>query len=76
MIPPAHTPSPAWARFHAAVLADDTLLARLLATPDAATFRTSALGLAAELGLALPPAELDAALVAARHAWITRNLPP
>ena len=76
MNPPAPSALPAWPRFRAAVLADPTLHARLLAAPDAEAFRATALALAAEHGIPFAPAELEAAIMDARRAWLTRRVTP
>ena len=68
------SPAPGWPVFRAAVLTDEMLHARLLATPDAAAFHRTALALASERGIPLEPAELDAAIAGARHAWLIRRV--
>ncbi|MBC8009903.1 MAG: sulfotransferase [Burkholderiales bacterium] len=75
-MPTAFAPDSGWIRFHAAVLADETHLARLLATPDAAACHDTALALAAELGLTLAPEEITRAIANARHAWLLRHTAP
>ena len=59
-------------RVRAAVLADPGLQARLLAVPERATFVAAVVDLGAELGLAVEPGDVEAALVAARRSWLER----
>jgi hypothetical protein len=66
----------AWQHLHQTVLNDDALLAKLFATPDAATFRETLLAFATERGLPVSSQELDAAIAGARRAWHMRNVTP
>lgn len=58
------------------MLNNDVLLAKLFATPDAATFRETLLALATERGFPVGAQELDAAIAGARRAWFVRNVMP
>ena len=69
---PTPAPDSPWSRFHAAVLADETRLVRLFATPDAPAFIAACVKLAAEIGLPLTPPEVAAAITAARCTRLTR----
>ena len=59
-------------RFHALVLADADLFGRLLGSGGRAEFTARVCRLAAERGLTVSPAEVDAALSAARRSWLER----
>jgi chorismate mutase len=54
------------------VLDDDELLQRLLALTDRNAFAAAVAQVAASHGLRIGPAEVEAALVAARRAWLER----
>jgi chorismate mutase len=54
------------------VLDDDELLQRLLALTDRNAFAAAVAQVAASHGLSIGPAEVEAALVAARRAWLER----
>lgn len=56
------------------VLADETLRRELRACSDWPSFVAAALRLAAERGLAVSPAELEAAARDGRRAWMERHL--
>jgi hypothetical protein len=60
------------AALRAEVLADRGLQARLLAVPERAAFVAAVVDLAAELGLDVVPADVEAALAAARRSWLER----
>ncbi|HEX9994319.1 MAG TPA: Nif11 family protein [Acidimicrobiales bacterium] len=59
-------------RLTAAVLADPALQQRLLAVPERPAFVAEVVAVAAERGLDVTPADVEAALVAARRAWLER----
>lgn len=54
------------------VLADPALHDRLLAVPDRPAFVAAVVAVAAERGLAVEGADVEAALVAARRSWLER----
>ncbi|MDQ1419509.1 MAG: hypothetical protein QOJ52_1471 [Acidimicrobiaceae bacterium] len=54
------------------MLDDDELLQRLLALTDRNAFAAAVAQVAASHGLRIGPAEVEAALVAARRAWLER----
>ncbi|MDQ1357505.1 MAG: hypothetical protein QOG44_1878 [Acidimicrobiaceae bacterium] len=54
------------------MLDDDELLQRLLALTDRNAFAAAVAQVAASHGLSIGPAEVEAALVAARRAWLER----
>jgi hypothetical protein len=54
------------------VFGDDRVRERLLSAPDTAEFERRTAELAADQGIALSPAEVGAALDAARRRWLER----